>query len=64
MRDGRGRGGGRRRGDGGCRAGFGIWPVHVPGGRLAVTLGETTSLLTGPAFIVAEGDLTEDWPVR
>ncbi len=42
----------------------GTWQVHVPGGRLAVTLGETTSLLTGPAVIVAEGELTEDWRAR
>jgi len=31
------------------------------GGRLVVTLGETTSLLTGPAVIVAEGELDEAW---
>jgi diaminopimelate epimerase len=39
----------------------GSWTVHVPGGRLLVTLGETTSLLTGPAVIVAEGELTAAW---
>jgi diaminopimelate epimerase len=39
----------------------GPWTVHVPGGRLVVTLGEATSLLTGPAVIVAEGELTEAW---
>jgi diaminopimelate epimerase len=39
----------------------GSWTVHVPGGRLVVTLSETTSLLTGPAVIVAEGELTEAW---
>jgi diaminopimelate epimerase len=39
----------------------GTWTVHVPGGRLVVTLGEATSLLTGPAVIVAEGELTEAW---
>jgi diaminopimelate epimerase len=37
------------------------WTVHVPGGTLRVTLTGTTSLLTGPAVIVAEGELTEDW---
>jgi diaminopimelate epimerase len=39
----------------------GTWTVHVPGGRLVVTLGETTSLLSGPAVIVAEGELTDAW---
>jgi diaminopimelate epimerase len=39
----------------------GRWTVDVPGGRLVVTLGETTSLLTGPAVIVAEGELDEAW---
>ena len=44
------------RAPGNGRAGAtGTWTVHVPGGRLVVTLGETTSLLTGPAVIVAEG---------
>jgi diaminopimelate epimerase len=33
----------------------------VPGGRLTVTLGATTSLLTGPAVIVAEGELSDAW---
>jgi diaminopimelate epimerase len=37
------------------------WTVDVPGGKLVVTLGETTSLLTGPAVIVAEGELDEAW---
>jgi diaminopimelate epimerase len=37
------------------------WAVRVPGGDLVVTLGETTSLLTGPAVIVAEGVLDEAW---
>jgi len=35
--------------------------VDVPGGRLVVTLGETTTLLTGPAVIVAVGDLDQAW---
>jgi diaminopimelate epimerase len=38
----------------------GAWTVDVPGGRLVVTLG-ATSLLTGPAVIVAEGELSEAW---
>jgi diaminopimelate epimerase len=37
------------------------WTVQVPGGTLTVTLTATTSLLTGPAVIVAEGDLDENW---
>lgn len=37
------------------------WRVHVPGGRLAVTLGATASLLTGPAEIVATGELSASW---
>ena len=39
----------------------GRWAVDVPGGRLVVTLGETTTLLTGPAVIVADGELDEAW---
>ncbi len=39
----------------------GRWTVDVPGGRLVVTLGETTTLLTGPAVIVADGELDEAW---
>ena len=39
----------------------GPWTVQVPGGRLTVTLGEATSLLTGPAVIVAEGEIDESW---
>jgi diaminopimelate epimerase len=39
----------------------GSWAVQVPGGELIVTLTGTTSLLTGPAVIVAEGDLDERW---
>jgi diaminopimelate epimerase len=35
--------------------------VDVPGGRLAVALEATTSLLTGPAVIVAEGELSSAW---
>jgi diaminopimelate epimerase len=40
------------------------WAVHVPGGRLAVTLGVTASLLTGPAEIVARGRLEDGWLAR
>jgi diaminopimelate epimerase len=39
----------------------GRWAVRVPGGDLVVTLTGTTSLLTGPAVIVAEGVLDEAW---
>jgi diaminopimelate epimerase len=35
--------------------------VQVAGGELAVTLSEATTLLTGPAEIVAEGELDEGW---
>jgi diaminopimelate epimerase len=37
------------------------WVVEVPGGTLTVTLSPTTSLLTGPAVIVAEGELDQAW---
>ncbi len=33
------------------------WQVRVPGGELTVTLDGSTSWLTGPAVIVAEGEL-------
>jgi diaminopimelate epimerase len=39
----------------------GVWTVQVPGGTLTVTLTDTTSLLTGPAVIVAEGELNRSW---
>jgi diaminopimelate epimerase len=39
----------------------GTWAVHVPGGDLVVTLTGSTSLLTGPAAIVAEGVVDEAW---
>jgi diaminopimelate epimerase len=35
--------------------------VHVPGGRLTVAPSMTASLLTGPAVIVAQGDVAADW---
>jgi diaminopimelate epimerase len=37
------------------------WIVRVPGGELAVTPSVTASLLTGPADIVAVGDLSAGW---
>jgi len=33
----------------------------VPGGELTVTLGAGTTWLTGPAVIVAEGELGPRW---
>jgi diaminopimelate epimerase len=35
----------------------GTWTVDVPGGTVEVTLDGRTSLLTGPAVLVAEGDI-------
>jgi diaminopimelate epimerase len=45
------------------------WIVHVPGGTLTVIPSVTASLLTGPADIVAAGELSDSWlgglpPVR
>jgi diaminopimelate epimerase len=37
------------------------WTVHVPGGKLAVTPSVRASLLTGPAEIVASGELAGEW---
>ena len=37
------------------------WRVDVPGGRLVVTPSATASLLTGPAEIVARGELGASW---
>jgi diaminopimelate epimerase len=39
----------------------GSWTVDLPGGRLRVILGRETSFLSGPAVIVAEGELDECW---
>jgi diaminopimelate epimerase len=39
----------------------GSWLIRVPGGDLTVTLTPTTSLLTGPAVIVAEGEVCSGW---
>jgi diaminopimelate epimerase len=43
------------------RSGSESWQVRVPGGELTVTLDATTSWLTGPAVIVAEGELNPAW---
>lgn len=37
------------------------WTISVPGGRLEVTLAAETSRLTGPAVLVAEGELRPEW---
>jgi diaminopimelate epimerase len=37
------------------------WAVDVPGGKLAVAPSPTASLLTGPAVIVAEGEICASW---
>ncbi len=39
----------------------GAWQVSVPGGQLTVTFEDGTAWLTGPAVLVAEGDLNESW---
>jgi diaminopimelate epimerase len=39
----------------------GTWAIRVPGGGLTVTLDRETTLLTGPAVVVAEGQLTPSW---
>jgi diaminopimelate epimerase len=39
----------------------GQWTVTVPGGELTVTLEAARSWLTGPAVIVAEGELDDAW---
>jgi diaminopimelate epimerase len=39
----------------------GSWQVDVPGGELTVTLDGRTSWLTGPAVIVAAGELRDGW---
>ncbi|TFV61950.1 diaminopimelate epimerase [Geodermatophilus sp. DF01-2] len=35
--------------------------VDVPGGRLTVTVDERTTVLSGPAVVVAAGELTREW---
>ena len=47
--------------DNGEENGAGAWRVRVPGGELVVTLGDRNSWLTGPAVIVAEGELCDAW---
>jgi diaminopimelate epimerase len=42
-------------------AGPRAWQVSVPGGDLTVRLGTATTWLTGPAVIVAEGEITPGW---
>ena len=37
------------------------WLVDLPGGRLQVRLDGQTSFLSGPAVVVAEGDIAESW---
>jgi len=49
-----------RAGDWPAQAGL-PWTVHVPGGKLTVMPSATASLLTGPAEIVASGQLAESW---
>ena len=39
----------------------GTWAMQVPGGKLDVTLVGTAALLSGPAVIVAEGELDQAW---
>jgi diaminopimelate epimerase len=39
----------------------GAWTVDVPGGQLTVTLDADRAWLTGPAVIVAEGELAPAW---
>jgi diaminopimelate epimerase len=39
----------------------GPWAVQVPGGKLTVAVATNTSLLTGPAVIVAEGEILDSW---
>jgi diaminopimelate epimerase len=42
----------------------GTWNVQVPGGTLSVLLDGDTSFLSGPAVLVAEGDLSPTWLAR
>jgi diaminopimelate epimerase len=41
--------------------GDGAWAIGVPGGDLTVTLEAGRAWLTGPAVIVAEGELDPSW---
>jgi diaminopimelate epimerase len=38
------------------------WQVRVPGGTLTVTLGAAGTVLTGPAVLVADGEIDPSWP--
>ena len=40
------------------------WVVDLPGGRLQVRLDGQTSFLSGPAVVVAEGEIAESWLAR
>jgi diaminopimelate epimerase len=42
-------------------AATGTVTVDVPGGRLRVTVDERTTVLSGPAVVVAAGQLTPEW---
>ncbi|WP_233517881.1 diaminopimelate epimerase [Geodermatophilus marinus] len=42
-------------------AATGTVAVDVPGGRLSVRVEPTTTVLTGPAVVVAAGELTAEW---
>jgi diaminopimelate epimerase len=42
-------------------AATGMVTVDVPGGRLGVTVDERTTVLSGPAVVVAAGELTAEW---
>ena len=42
-------------------AATGTITVDVPGGRLGVTVDERTTVLSGPAVVVAAGELTAEW---
>jgi diaminopimelate epimerase len=38
-----------------------LWRIRLPGGTLTVTPGASASVLTGPAVIVAEGEISPGW---
>ncbi|SRR5712691_1980052 len=52
---------GRRKGDDPLSTPASRWLVRVPGGTLTVTPGAAASVLTGPAVIVAEGEISTSW---
>jgi len=51
-------------GHGGNELAGDTWQVTVPGGTLGVTLDAGGARLTGPAVIVAEGELDPSWLAR